>query len=132
MQPVQSLVRIADIRNGAFSRGVEEPVPDYEMRILDMEPDEADNIWGFVDCMERGEAFPPIFLARIEGKLELLDGFHRLAAMALRGRDAVRAVVFEAGSYTMADQLSGLFFAYEGTGATWQQRAEAGANMLAA
>ena len=132
MQLTQSLVRIADIRDGAFVRGTEESVPAHETRILDMEPDEAENIWGFVDCMERGVAFPPVFLARVEGKLALLDGFHRLAAAALRGRAALRAVVFEAGSYDTADRLSELLFSYEGTDAPWQQRAEAGAALLAA
>lgn len=132
MQPVQSLVRIADIRDGAFARNAGEADPAYETRLLDMEPDEDGAVWGFVDAMERGGAFPPIFLARIGDKLELLDGFHRLCAAALRGRAALRAVVFEAGSYGAADRLSELFFSFEDTGAPWQQRAEAGAAVLAA
>ena len=132
MQPVQSLVRIADIREGAFTRGAGEAIADFESRILGMEPDEAGAIWGFVDGMERGAALPPVFLARIEGKLALLDGFHRLCAAALRGRAALRAVVFEADSYAAADRLSELLFSFEDTGAPWQQRAEAGAALLAA
>lgn len=50
------------------------------------------------DAMDAGDEFPPILLARFEGALVLVDGWHRLEAQQRLGRFEVVAQVREAES----------------------------------
>lgn len=48
----------------------------------------------YADEMQCGHKFPPVALADVEGKLYLLDGWHRMDAAALRlGHEAVEATI---------------------------------------
>lgn len=56
----------------------------------------------YKQAMEAGEVFPPILLARVNGALVLVDGWHRLEAMRALGEWQVVAVVREARSMAEA------------------------------
>lgn len=47
----------------------------------------------YATAMRSGASFPPVVLARIEGSLYLVDGWHRLGAAKLNGEDAIAATV---------------------------------------
>lgn len=47
----------------------------------------------YASAMKAGSAFPPVLLARIDGALALLDGFHRVQAAMAAGIDVIEADV---------------------------------------
>lgn len=52
-----------------------------------------DTVRAYATAMERGEEFPPVEVAHVEGAAYLVDGFHRVAALETMGRSKVLARV---------------------------------------
>ncbi|WP_019199329.1 ParB/RepB/Spo0J family partition protein [Afipia birgiae] len=50
----------------------------------------------YKNIFKNGGSLPPIQVALVDGALRLVDGWHRLAALALLGRDTVEATIFVA------------------------------------
>ena len=93
-----------------------------------------DSALGKVASYERaisfGAEFPPVFVFEIGTKLFLHDGWHRCAAAALRGHDAVSAVVFRISSVEEGCALSDLLFELQGGGTPWHECVRAGGEFL--
>ncbi|WP_198374060.1 ParB/RepB/Spo0J family partition protein [Neoroseomonas rubea] len=49
----------------------------------------------YKEALEDGVCFPPITVARIDGLLLLVDGFHRLKAHSAAGKATIEAVILE-------------------------------------
>jgi hypothetical protein len=79
-----------------------------------------------------GAEFPPVFVFDLGGKLFLHDGWHRCAAAALLGHDAISAVVFRIPSAEEGHLLSALLFDLQGCGTPWQECVRAGGEFLRA
>ena len=50
----------------------------------------------YAEAFESGHPFPPVKIAQVEGRLVLVDGWHRLSALESIGREAVEAVIVPA------------------------------------
>jgi hypothetical protein len=64
--------------------------PDFQARVKGVDKD---RVAHYADCMKRGDKFPPIKVGSIEGKLYVLEGFHRIEAAAKIGRLRIEAEV---------------------------------------
>lgn len=80
-----------------MSKGAALEAIDYQQELIDLEDiirdgtlqvrDKVDQktVKKYAEEMGHGQVFPPIKLGRIEGRLFLIDGWHRLAAMRMNG-----------------------------------------------
>lgn len=85
----------------------EETVPLANIVTLpDMQPREKGlhlaTVRRYKQAMDAGEVFPPILLARVNGALILVDGWHRLEAMRARGQWETVAEIRDAESMAEA------------------------------
>lgn len=137
MQTEQQLVRLADLNGGQFMPAKSESTAKFCARVFETEQmHDSDGCGGeiasLMNAAERGTVLPPVIVSDIQGELYLADGWHRVHAAALRGRAAVRAIVFKVASFAQADLVSETVFDLSTSGTPWQDQVEAVERLLAA